>query len=426
MQHMPFTRKAVSAFSAIAEGLNPLERDADRICIVPMRRKRLPREISREPFNSWGSAADADPGSAYAIAPCYGFAQAFKTCLASLTYRHSHGVQITGISKMEQQFSTPLGFIGLGSMGEAMALNLAKAGTPLLVWNRSPAKCAILASAGADVARNAPDVFARCQIVILMLANGAAANSVLGRGTPDFAAIVKERTIVQMGTTPPSYSRGLEADIRAAGGRYVEAPVSGSRKPAEAGELVAILAGERSTVEDVCQLLRPMCRETFLCGPVPSALLMKLSVNLFLLTMVAGLAEAVHFGKQHGIDLQQFLAVLDASPMASSVSRVKAPKLVASDFAVQAAISDVVYNSGLVAEAARDAGIASPMLDLCHALYAETEALGLAGADMAAVIRAIECRTEAILKSPHNRLEGSSSITKASAMVAAPIVKSKP
>jgi 3-hydroxyisobutyrate dehydrogenase len=298
---------------------------------------------------------------------------------------------------MEQQLSAPLGFIGLGHMGEPMALNLVKAGIPLLVWNRSPAKRAILASAGAAVAENARDVFVRCEIVILMLASGAAIDTVLGRGTPNFAATVKNHTIVQMGTTSPAYSRCLEADIRAAGGSYIEAPVSGSRKPAEAGQLVAMLAGEQRAIEDVRPRLQPMCRETFVCGPVPAALLMKLSVNLFLITMVAGLAEAVHFGGRYGIDLQQFLAVLDASPMASSVSRVKAPKLVDGDFAAQASIFDVLYNTRLVAEAAREAGIASPLLDLCHALYGETEALGLAGADMAAVIRAIEQRTEAIL-----------------------------
>ena len=79
--------------------------------------------------------------------------------------------------------------------------------------------------------------------------------------------------------------------------------------------------------------------------------------------------------------------------MASDVSRVKAAKLVGRDFAVQAAISNVLQNVRLIADAAREAGVASPVLDVCHALYRETEALGLAGADMVAVIRAIETRT---------------------------------
>jgi 3-hydroxyisobutyrate dehydrogenase len=291
---------------------------------------------------------------------------------------------------------TDIGFIGLGTMGEPMALNLAKAGAPLIVWNRSAAKTGAVHAAGAKVAENPADVFNEARTVIMMLADDAAIDSVLGRGTPDFGSKVAEHTIIHMGTTSPDYSRGLEADIRAAGGHYVEAPVSGSRKPAETGELVAMLAGDSKAVEMVRPLLRPMCRETILCGAVPNALLMKLSVNLFLITMVTGLAEAVHFADRHGLDLDQLLAVLDAGPMASTVSRVKVQKLVARDFTVQASIINVLENNRLIAEAARKSGLASPLLDMCHALYGETQALGHGEADMAAVVHAIEARTGAL------------------------------
>jgi 3-hydroxyisobutyrate dehydrogenase len=286
-----------------------------------------------------------------------------------------------------------VGFIGLGAMGEAMALNLIKAGTRLVVWNRTPAKAGILVAAGADPARNAPDVFARSQTVILMLADSKAIDTVLGRGTPAFASRVSGHTIVHMGTTSPTYSRGLEEDIRSAGGSYLEAPVSGSRKPAEAGQLVAMLAGDANAIAEVRPLLGSMCRETMVCGQVPNALLMKLSVNLFLITLVTGLAEAVHFADRNGLDLNQLMAVLNVSPMASDVSRVKAPKLVGRDFAVQAAISNVLENNRLIAEVARGVGIASPLLDVCHALYGEALALGLGAADMVAVLEAIEARS---------------------------------
>jgi 3-hydroxyisobutyrate dehydrogenase len=291
--------------------------------------------------------------------------------------------------------SAPVGFIGLGAMGEPMALNLVKSGTPLLVWNRSSAKCRILAEAGAAVAGDPAEVFARCKVVILMLLDGAAIDAVLARGSDAFRGRVGGRTLISMATTAPIYSELLEADVRAAGGRYVEAPVSGSRIPAEAGQLVAMLAGESEDVASARSLLAPMCRDAIACGPVPNALFMKLAVNLFMTAMVTGLAEAAHFAGRHGLDLAQLVAVLDAGPMASDVSRVKAAKLVARDFAVQAAISNVLENVRLIAGAAREAGIASPLLDVCHALYGETKALGLGGADMIAVIQAIEQRTAA-------------------------------
>jgi 3-hydroxyisobutyrate dehydrogenase len=287
-----------------------------------------------------------------------------------------------------------LGFIGLGVMGQPMALNLVKAGTPLVVWNRSGNKTEALRAAGAEVAASVAGLFSQARIVILMLADGAAIDAALGRGTDAFGLNVAGHVIVHMGTTSPGYSSGLEADVRGAGGSYVEAPVSGSRKPAEAGQLVAMLAGESAPVAEVRQLLQPMCHESIVCGPVPSALRMKLAVNLFLITMVTGLAEAAHFAFRHGLDMQQFLAVLDKGPMASSVSRVKALKLVTRDFAVQAAAADVLKNNQLVAAAAREAGLASPLLDVCHALYGETVALGLGEADMVAVLSAIEARTD--------------------------------
>jgi 3-hydroxyisobutyrate dehydrogenase len=281
-------------------------------------------------------------------------------------------------------------------MGEPMAINLVKAGTPLVVWNRSPVKSDLLAKAGARVANDPQDVFSQCEAIILMLRDEAATDLVLGRQEPSFGSRVKGRTIINMATTSPGYSKALEAEVRAQGGHYVEAPVSGSRKPAEAGQLVVMLAGMPEPVASVRPLLEPVCRTSVDCGPIPNALIMKYAVNLFMICMVTGLAEAVHFAQRHGVDLANLVTVLDASPMASDVSRVKAAKLASHDFAVQATIPDVVKNTTLIAEAARAARTASPLLDVCRALYAEADALVDTDFDMVAVVRAIEKRTAAI------------------------------
>ena len=286
-----------------------------------------------------------------------------------------------------------IGFIGLGVMGQPMALNLARAGTPLIVWNRSAARSEALRIAGAKIAISSGEVFARSRIILLMLYDAAAIDAVLDRGTPAFHRHVSGHVIVQMGTPSPDYSKGLDADIRAAGGAYVEAPVSGSLKPAEAGQLVGMLAGAPNDVAEVRLLLAPMCRETFLCGTVPNALLMKIAINAFLIPMVTGLAEAFHFAQRHGLDVVQLQAILDAGPMASNVSRVKAAKLANGDFRVQSAIADVLKNAKLTASAARQKGIASPLLDTCVDLYEETVAQGHGAIDMAGVLKAIEERS---------------------------------
>ncbi|MFD2415239.1 NAD(P)-dependent oxidoreductase [Amycolatopsis pigmentata] len=284
------------------------------------------------------------------------------------------------------------GFLGLGLMGTPMAGNLARAGTPLLVWNRTAGRCEPLRAAGAEVARRPADVFAASSTVIMMLTDEHAVDSVLGRRGGEFGVEVSGRTIVHMGTTSPRYSAALGTDVAAAGGRYLEAPVSGSRGPAEAGTLVAMLAGEESLADRVRPLLAPMCRESVFCGPVPNALSMKLAINLFLITMVTGLAEAAHFARRHGLDLERFLAVHNAGPMASEASRTKLAKIVAGDFSAQAAADDVLKNSRLIFEAAREAGSRSPLLDACYSLFGETVARGDAKSDMAAVVKAFQDR----------------------------------
>jgi 3-hydroxyisobutyrate dehydrogenase len=291
-----------------------------------------------------------------------------------------------------------VGFLGLGVMGRPMATNLLKAGVSLMTWTRSGARLD-----GAETARDVAAVFARAETVLMMLANGNVIDEVLGRGTPEFEQLVHDHTVVHMGTTSPEYSAGLGQAITAAGGRYVEAPVSGSRGPAENAQLVAMVAGDEGDRQRVRELVAPMCRQAVDCGAVPNGLLMKLAANTFLISMVAGLAESFHFAEEHGLDLALLRDVLDAGPMASFVSRQKASMTVDRSFPVQAAIADVHYNNRLITAAAREKGIASPLLDVCEELFAESVDLGHGQADMAAVVTAITARTERGIRSASNR-----------------------
>ncbi|MEV6303496.1 NAD(P)-dependent oxidoreductase [Actinoplanes sp. NPDC051861] len=271
-----------------------------------------------------------------------------------------------------------VGFLGLGVMGLPMARNLARAGTDLIVWNRTASRAAPPLRAAVSPA----DVFTGADVVILMLANDRVADQVLD------GCDVSGRIVVNMGTVAPAYSAALGARIAASGGAYVEAPVSGSRGPAEAGSLVAMVAGDDPHVDAITPLLAPMCASVVRCGPVPSALRMKLAVNTFLISMVAGLAESFDFAARAGLDLSVLRTVLDAGPMASAVSRVKARKLAERDFEVQAAVSDVLYNSELIVAE----GAPSPLLRVCRDLLASTAAAGFGGEDMAAVVKAINAQ----------------------------------
>lgn len=155
----------------------------------------------------------------------------------------------------------PIGFIGLGLMGEPMAGNLLRANKRLVIWNRTRSKCAPLALAGASVADDVSGVFAQCETVISMLLDEASLDAVLYRGSCAFAELVRGHTLINMATVSPAYSAALEAEIDAAGGCYIEAPVSGSRTPAETGELIVMMAGRTEGVAAARSSIMPMCRE---------------------------------------------------------------------------------------------------------------------------------------------------------------------
>jgi 3-hydroxyisobutyrate dehydrogenase len=277
-----------------------------------------------------------------------------------------------------------------------MALHLARAGVPLLVWNRTAEKVEALRVAGVSVGGTPDEVFAGSEIVIAMLADADAIDEVLGRGSPRFAAMVADRTFVHMGTTAPAYSAALGSDIEEAGGHYVEAPVSGSRVPAERGELAGMIAGRPVDVARVRPLLGHLCAEVVECGAVPNALTTKLAVNIFLITLVTGLAESFHFAAERGLDLEAFARVLDSGPMSSAVSRLKLDKLLRQDFSAQAALPDVLQNNVLIREAAAAAAIATPLIETCLELFAEATRRAVGAQDMVGVVHAHEARTAAL------------------------------
>jgi len=282
-----------------------------------------------------------------------------------------------------------VGFIGLGHMGEPMAANLLRVRGELVVWNRSPAAARRLHAQGASLLGTPAEVFDTCDTVILMLANIDAINETLGRTDESFAVNVRGRVIVSMGTIAPVDSARLGAALLAQGAAYAEAPVSGSRVPAENGALVAMLAGPADVVEHAGLLLTAMCRSVFACGEVPKALTTKLAVNVFLIDMVTGLAEAMRFAEGNGVDPDVLRAVLDSGPMSSDVSRLKIAKLLADDYAPQATIRDVRYNSRLILDQARKTGTELPLLADCERLLAAAEELGHQRADMVAVLLAL-------------------------------------
>ncbi len=285
--------------------------------------------------------------------------------------------------------AAPIGFLGLGIMGLPMATNLLRAGLPVHAWNRSRPALDRLMGLGATAADSVADFFESTDVVIMMLSSEEAIDRTLGRtgaGLPEFVA---GRVLVNMGTVSPEFSEALARDVATAGGRFVEAPVSGSRVPAEAGQLVAMIAGQPDALALVRPLLDPLCSSITDCGPVPNGLRMKLAANVFLLAVVTGLAEAFAFAGELGLDPETLRAVFDAGQMSSPISRVKTAKLVSEDWSPQAAIQDVLMNARLIVDAADRVGAPVPMSRLSRELYEAAAARGDGALDMVAVARTL-------------------------------------
>lgn len=282
---------------------------------------------------------------------------------------------------------TAVGFIGLGLMGEPIARRLLAAGHELVVWNRTTDRARAFGRSGARVADGPADVFRRCPIVFVMLADQIAINAVFGQVLEATDAPIREVLVVNLGTVSPAFSAELAGRIGAAGGDYVEAPVSGSRVPAERGDLVGMIAGRPASVARVEPLLASFCRQVVRCGAVPDALRTKLVVNHYLVTMVAALGETVELARHSGLELTAVVEVLDAGPMASAVSRMKLAKVLADDFAPQAGLRDVATNCDLIAAQAADVKARTPILAVTRRLYRDGVRDGHGDDDMIAVLR---------------------------------------
>lgn len=278
-----------------------------------------------------------------------------------------------------------IGVVGIGTMGQPIASRLLRAGHHLIVWNRTIARCQPLIERGAELAASIDDLCQRADVVLLVLLHEQAIDEVLGRDDPAFCRRVENRTFVLVSTTSAEYSLALESDIRAGGGHYAEAPVSGSRVPAEQGRLIGMIAGETDVVECVVPLLQPVCRQVFQCGQVPAALRMKLAVNHYLIGMVTALAECVHAAQAVGVDLNLMRQILDAGPMASEVSRGKLARLVEQNYAPQAALRDVATIAELVEHQAGTANLHVPLIAACASLYRRAVDHGFGDQDMIAL-----------------------------------------
>jgi len=226
-----------------------------------------------------------------------------------------------------------VGYLGMGIMGSAMAGRLVDAGYPVTVWNRSRDKCAALEAKGAKVAATAQEVVESCDITFACTSDPASARSVVFGEGGVLAGISSGRRFVDMSTVDEETAKDIAAAITAKGGRFLEAPVSGSKGPALQGQLVILSAGEEALQKEAQGCFDVMGKRTFFLGEVGAGARMKLVVNMIMGINMVALCEGLAVGTQAGLKGADILEVIKEGAIASPMYGMKGPKMLEGDFA---------------------------------------------------------------------------------------------
>jgi len=284
----------------------------------------------------------------------------------------------------------PIGFIGLGIMGQPMAANLLQAGYRLHVWNRTATKAAALTRQGAASADSPRQLAETSETIVLMLTGPAAIDAVLQGPDGLLAAPLDGKTVINMSSIPPVYARQLAGQLQSHGARAIDAPVSGSRKPAEEGALVILAGGDPDDLARVEPLLLVMGKKVVHCGEAGQGSAMKMAVNLLLGTMMAGLAEAVNFGEKQGLDTATLLDTILAGPLGCGLFQLKREMLIDHAYPAQFPYRHMAKDLGFILGTAAGLQVPVPLGNMLAGLYREDADAELADSDFAAVKRILE------------------------------------
>jgi len=278
-----------------------------------------------------------------------------------------------------------IGFIGLGVMGEPMARNLINGGFGLTVFNRTKSKTAGLEAKGAAVASTPLEVGINSETVFLMLTGPQAIddllmgeNGILGEGS-------RCKTVVNMSTVSPAFTRDLAQRLASRAVTLIDAPVSGSKKPAEERSLVILAGGPVDKVKELESAFLQMGKKVVYCGEAGKASSMKMVVNLLLSTMIGGLSESLTLGEKCGLTTEAILETVLAGPLGCSLFSMKAEMFKGGNYPVQFPFKHMFKDLNFILETAGETGYPLKLGETMRNLYAVGMEQGLAELDFAAI-----------------------------------------
>ena len=304
-------------------------------------------------------------------------------------FRHTGGFG-RAIARRSRQtgFVTSVAVLGTGIMGTGMARSLVRAGHQVRVWNRTAAKAEPLAADGATVGATVAETVAGVDVVITMLFDTDAVLAVLGEIEADLSVntvLVQSSTIGRDGTArvaEVAASRGLS---------MVDAPVLGTKGPAEQGTLTVLASGDESLLAAAAPVFDAIgARTVWAGGRLGDASALKLACNAWVSAINAANAQSMRMTEAVGLDPRLFLEAISGGAVDTAYAHVKGALIVADDFPVSFTVDGVVKDLGLIRDQAVGTGVPTGLIDAALGLYRTTVDRGLGDRDMAAVVHAFD------------------------------------
>ena len=278
--------------------------------------------------------------------------------------------------------------LGTGIMGAAMARNLLAAGMEVRVWNRSREKAQPLAEDGTTVADSPAEAAEGAGFVLTMLANADAVAEAAGGENGALAALPDDSIWLQMSTV------GIEGNERLAGIAdehgiyYVDAPVLGTKEPAEQGQLIVLASGPDEVRERCQPVFDAVGSNTLWLGSAGTGSRLKLVTNSWIVGLLGALAETVALARSLDVDPSQFLEVIEGGPLGVPYAQMKGQMMIEEEFPTSFSANLARKDVGLVLEAAEAQGLRLPLSEAAATQFDEAINAGHGEEDMAAIYQA--------------------------------------
>src|SRR6266536_148673 len=272
--------------------------------------------------------------------------------------------------------------LGTGAMGAPMARNLARAGHEVRAWNRAAEKAATLRDDGVAVHDDAAGAVVGADVVMTMLSDAAAVLGVIGE-----AGLASGQVWWQASTIGIEGNDRCAALASEAGATLVDAPVLGTRLPAEEGKLVILASGPRAALETCAPLFDAVGARTLALGEAGTGTRLKLAVNAWVLAVTQGTAETLALAEALGLDASWVFEALAGGALDLPYFRMKGTMMLADEFPASFALALAAKDARLVAEAAERHGADLPAARAIAERFTQAANAGLGDEDMAATYR---------------------------------------